>query len=190
MSATKFSSYSCCTATVFLIVIIGFINQAQYANAYAYCQYYKPNDPWAYIKPCPSVCCPLTMDTRVNTTCCEPVSFYTNVTTTYTVFGYSWWIILVCVICSIAALCILCQSYQRFCGTKHGKRFNTAVDPEAAFTISKAVEAANPIGSYTVANDTITLDRPPSYSNQPSTPTPTSPPPYITLGTGMPKVSE
>ncbi|UJR37750.1 hypothetical protein I4U23_030444 [Adineta vaga] len=188
MAGAKFSSYTCSATILFLAIIFGLVNQAQYANAYAYCQYYKPNDPWAYIKPCPNTCCPLTKNTRINTTCCNPVTVYTTITTTYTVFGYSWWTVLLCVICCFTILCILCQSYKRICGSKHGKRFNAAVDPEAAFTISKAIEAANPACSYTVDNDTNILDQPPSYSTNIST-TP-SPPPYVTVDGPMKKTLE
>ncbi|CAF0722207.1 unnamed protein product [Adineta steineri] len=81
--------------TVLFIFFICMVQYTEIANAFVWCQYYVPNDSHNYIKQCPSTCCPLTMATRINTTCCtvKPVVEVVTTTTTRTIFGYSWWVL-------------------------------------------------------------------------------------------------
>ncbi|CAF0729320.1 unnamed protein product [Adineta steineri] len=169
--------------TVLFIFFICMVQYTEIANAFVWCQYYVPNNPLNFIKQCPSTCCPLTKATRENTTCCtvQPVVEVVTTTTTRTIFGYSWWVLLLCAISIFIGLCVFFQMFKRRHAFKHWKHFNSITNPAAAFTIptddSKMAQACH----YTVRNDVIVLEEyPPSYTTFEPEPSPASPPPLYT----------
>jgi len=161
-----------------LIYLFGYI---QFSNTAEYCQYQKEGlhaSKW-----CPDICCSGNRPRTENTTCCNPPTVYITATTsTFTLFGYSWWTIILSAICLFIAISILCHYTKRIHILKNSKHFNSVVDPTVAFTISKSQLNIN------LNNDPIILEQnPPSYSTSVS---PLPPPPYATVNPSTIKILE
>jgi len=155
--------------TILLIYLFGHIH---ISNASQNCQYSQGNRlPLANIW-CPGICCS-NIATSANTTCCTPPPI-TVTTSTFTIFGYSWWRLFLVVIFLFVAISILFHYTKRVHVLKHFKNFNSVVDPAAAFTISKSSLDLK-------LNETgVTLEEnPPSYTHVASPSPP--PPPYTSV---------
>ncbi|CAF2448637.1 unnamed protein product [Rotaria sp. Silwood2] len=163
------------SSTILLIFILCFVKQVQISNAYAYCQYYKPNTPWPYFKECPFTCCPKSRSIRENTTCCNPP---TEETAIITIFGYRWWTVFLCASCIIIALILLANINKRLHIFKNFKNFNSAVNPASPYTISTNDSNNNDVYKFSTKDDTIILEQhPPCYKDV----APSAQPPYASV---------
>ncbi|CAF1262489.1 unnamed protein product [Rotaria sp. Silwood1] len=124
---------------------------------------------------CPIACCPMSRQTRENTTCCNPP---TQQTTTITIFGYHWWTIFLCAFCLIVALTLLANINKHLHILKRWKSFNSVVSPSMAYTISANDSSNNSVQKFSAKDDTIILEQhPPCYKDV----VPATQPPYASV---------